>query len=152
MASPSLITSPVRARPCPGCQEELSSGKLWMSVNVQRFPIPSLIVQGERIKRKLSGHWLGAEHFPASLLGKVNEPATAEAIHNVDLGPQGVTVPCLTPAQAGHGGRDRSQEGGSLARSCWEGRAVSVHVPCSHPCSKSKPRGILSSVHLFKEV
>lgn len=33
-----------------------------------------------------------------------------------------------------------------------EGRAVSLHAPHSHPCSESKPRGILSSVHLFKEV
>lgn len=33
----------------------------------------------------MSTRWRG-EHFPASLLGKVNEPATAEAIHNVDVG------------------------------------------------------------------
>lgn len=70
-----------------------------------------------------------------------------EAIQNVHVGAQGVTVPCVTPGQAGHGGRDSP-----LARSCWEGQAVSVHMPCSHPCSKSKPRGILSSVHLFKEI
>lgn len=33
-----------------------------------------------------------------------------------------------------------------------EGWAVSLHASCSHPCSKSKSRGILSSVRLFKEV
>lgn len=57
-------------------------------------------------------------------------------------------VPCLTPyTHAGHGGRHSP-----LAKTCWEGWAVFLHTPCSHPCSKSKSRGILSSVHLFKEV
>lgn len=59
-----------------------------------------------------------------------------------------VAVPCLAPsAVLGMVAGTASWQGPA-----GEGWAVSLHASCSHPCSKSKSRGILSSVRLFKEV
>jgi len=148
MARPLLSTSPVRARDTHvAATEELSSRMPLMCVAAQSFPgthsQSGRVVGGD----KATVCWVLAwkRIFPCfPYVGRwMSQPRQRSFIkwmraRGISVE---VTVPCLAPsACAGHSGRHSPWQGPA-----GEGWAVSLHTSCSHYCSKSKSRGILSS-------
>lgn len=123
LASPLPSISPVRARHCPGCHR---AAQLWDARDVcecpelPQDPFPAPSCRGED-EEKAPWCSLGGEHFPASPLWKVNEPATARPFikwmwaRGISWGHGALSH----PAQAGHGGRHSPLPGPAGTDGLW---------------------------------